>query len=69
MAHLFSNHHETLKKSEREGGKALEKVADREVAEILENSRTEPWRKFNGAAFLIIFLLLHKLKFKMNACF
>ena len=40
MAHLFPNHHDTLKRSEREGGKALEKVADRVVAESLENSRT-----------------------------
>ena len=39
-AHLFPNHHDTLKKSEREGGKALEKIADRVVAESLENSRT-----------------------------
>ena len=29
MAHLFPNQHETLKRSERESGKALEKVADR----------------------------------------
>ena len=40
MAHLFPNHHETLKRSEREGKKALEKVADRVVAQSLENSRT-----------------------------
>ena len=40
MAHLFPNHHETLKRSEREDRKALEKVADRVVAESLENSRT-----------------------------
>ena len=33
IAHLFPNHHETLKRSEREVGKALEKVADRVVAE------------------------------------
>ena len=33
MAHLFPNHHETLKRSEREDGKTLEKVADRVVAE------------------------------------
>ena len=38
MAHLFPNHHETLKRSEREDGKALEKVAaDRVLAESLEN--------------------------------
>ena len=37
MAHLFPNHHETLKRSEREDGKALEKVAaDRVVAESLD---------------------------------
>ena len=40
MAHLFPNHYETLKRSEREGGKALEKVPDPVVAESLENSRT-----------------------------
>ena len=40
MAHLFANHHDTLKRSEREDGKALEKVADRVVAESLENSST-----------------------------
>ena len=40
MAHLFPNHHKTLKRSEQEGGKAQEKVADRVVAESLENSRT-----------------------------
>ena len=40
MVHLFPSHHETLKRSEREDGKALEKVADRVVAESLENSRT-----------------------------
>ena len=40
MAHLFPNHHETIKRSEREGGKAPEKVVDRVVAESLENSRT-----------------------------
>ena len=41
MAHLFPNHHETLKRIERGDGKALKKVAaDRVVAESLENSRT-----------------------------
>ena len=41
MAHLFPNHHETLKRSEREDGKAqLEKVVDGVVDESLENSRT-----------------------------
>ena len=40
MAHLFPSHHETLKRSERKGGKALEKGADRVVAESLENSMT-----------------------------
>ena len=33
MAHLFPSHHETLNRSEREGGKVLEKVDDRVVAE------------------------------------
>ena len=28
MAHLFPNHHETLKRSEREDGKALEKLIE-----------------------------------------
>ena len=51
MAHLFPNHHETLKRSEREDGKALEKVADdRVVADSLE-LEDEPLRKFNGAFF------------------
>ena len=37
MAYLLPNHHETLKRSEWEGGNALEKVAaDRVVAESLE---------------------------------
>ena len=36
MVHLFPNHHETFKRSEREGRKALEKVTDRVVAESLE---------------------------------
>ena len=50
-AHLFPNHHETLKRSEREGGKALEKVADRVVAESLENSRTKRCVKLMGLFF------------------
>ena len=29
IEHLFPKHHETSKRSEREDGKALEKVADR----------------------------------------
>ena len=53
MAHLVSNHHETLKKSELEDGKALEKVADQVKAETLENSRTN--RKFNGVGLLKCF--------------
>ena len=28
MAHLFPNHHETLKRSEREDGKSLEKFIE-----------------------------------------
>ena len=40
MSHLFPDHHQTLKRSEREDGKAPEKVADRVVAESLEDSRT-----------------------------
>ena len=50
MAHLFPNHHETSKRSEREDGKALEKVADR-VAEFGKFGKLEdePLRKFNGA--------------------
>ena len=51
MAHLFPNDHETLKKSEREGGKALEKVADRVVAESLENSRTNRCVNLMGLPF------------------
>ena len=51
MAHLFPNHHETLKKSEREGGKALEEVADRVVAESLENSRTNRCVNLMGQLF------------------
>ena len=41
--HLFPSHHTTLKRSEREDGKALEKVhvvADQVVAESLEKPRT-----------------------------
>ena len=37
MADLFPNHHDRLKRNEREDGKALEKVVDRVVAESLEN--------------------------------
>ena len=56
MAHLVSNHHETLKKSELEDGKALEKVADQVKAESLENSRTNVnLRKFNGVVLLKCF--------------
>ena len=51
MAHLFPNHYETLKKSEWEGGKALEKVADRVVAESLENSRTNRCVHLMGLLF------------------
>ena len=55
MAHLFPNHHETLKRSEREGGKALEKVADRVVAESLENSRTNRCVNLMALLFLKCF--------------
>ena len=51
MAHLLPNHHETLKRSEREGGKALEKVADLVVAESLENSRTNRCINLMGLFF------------------
>ena len=69
IAHLFPNHHETLKRSEREDGKALSKVAaDRVVAESLENSRTN--RCVNlMVLFFLMFLLPYELKFKMNVCF
>ena len=40
MTHLFPIHHKTLKRREREDGKALEKAADRVVAKSFENSRT-----------------------------
>ena len=69
MTHLFPNHYETLKRSEREGGKALEKVADRVVAESLENSRTKRSVNLMGLLFISMFLLPYELKFKMNACF
>ena len=68
MAHLFPNHHKTLKRSEREDGKALEKVADRVVAESLENSWTNRSVNLMGL-FLKMFLLSYKLKSKINACF
>ena len=50
-AHLFPNHNETLKRSEREGGKAVEKVADRVVAESLKNSRTKRCVNLMGLLF------------------
>ena len=56
MAHLFPNHHETLKRSEREDGKAqLEKVVERVLAESLENSRTNLCVNLMGAFFLFFF--------------
>ena len=61
MAHLFPNHHETLKRSEREDGKALEKVhvaADRVVAESLENSRTKRCVNLMGLFFFNVFITL-----------
>ena len=64
MAHLFPNHHKTLKRSEREGEKALEKVSDRVVAESLENSRTN--RCVNSMGMFLS--IPHELKLQMNAC-
>ena len=58
MAHLFPNHHETLKRSEREGGKALEKVAEREVTESLKNSRTNRCVNLMGLFFSNVFITL-----------
>ena len=58
MAHLFPNHHETLKRREREDGKALEKVADRVVAESLENSRSNRCVNLMGLFFLNVFIAL-----------
>ena len=70
MAHLFPNHHETLKRSEREDGKALEKVAaDRVVAESLENSRTNRCVNLMGLFLFFMFLLPYELKFITNVCF
>ena len=82
MANLYPNHHETVKGSEREDGKVLEKGADRVVAESLENSRTNLCVNLMGLffkMFLLLFqmvwiaqvllILLYELKFKMNACF
>ena len=56
MARLFLNHNETLKRSEREGGKALEKVADRVVAESLENSMTNRCVNLMGLFFSNVFI-------------
>ena len=59
MAHLFPNHHETLKRREKEDGKALEKVAaDRVVAESLENSRTNRCINLMGLFFFNVFITL-----------
>ena len=72
MAHLFpkANHHQTLKRSEREDGKALVKVAaDRVVAESLENSRTNRCVNLIGLFLFLMFLLPYELKFKTNVCF
>ena len=70
MAHLFPNHHETLKRSEREDGKALEKVAaDRVVAESLENSITNRCVNLMGLFLFLMFLLPYEPKFKTNVCF
>ena len=67
MAHLFPNHHETLKRSEREDGKAV--AADRVVAESLENSRTNRCVNLMGLFLFLMFLLPYELKFKTNVCF
>ena len=69
MAHVFPNHHETLKKSEREGGKALEKVADRVVAESLENSRTNRCVNFMGLLFKTCFYYPTNLRSKLMHVF
>ena len=58
MAHLFWNHHEMLMRSEQEGGKALENVADRVVAESLENSRTNCCVDLMGLFFSNVFITL-----------
>ena len=56
MAHLFPNHHETLKRSEREDGKAqLEKVVDGVAAESLENSRTNRCVNLMGLFFFCFY--------------
>ena len=55
--------------SEREDGKALEKVADRVVAESLENSWTTRCVNLMDLFFKKMILLSYELKFKMNACF
>ena len=69
MAHLFPNHHEMLKRSEQEDGKALEKVAaDRVVAESLENSRTNRCVNLMGLSLFLMFLLPYELKLKTNVC-
>ena len=61
MPHLFPIHHETLKRKEREGGKALETVADRVVAESLENLRTNRRVNLTGGWFFKMSLLPFKL--------
>ena len=53
MAHLFPNHHETLKY-----GKALEKVAVRVMAESLENSRTNRCVNLMGLFLFNVFITL-----------
>ena len=58
MTHLFLNHHETLKKSEWEDGKSLEKVSDRVVAESLENSRTNRWVNLMALFLFNVFISL-----------
>ena len=59
MAHLFPNHHKTLKRSEQEDGNALEKVAaDRVVVESLENSRTDRCLNLMGLFKKNVFITL-----------
>ena len=47
---------ETLKRSEREDGKALEKVVDGVVAKSLENSRTNRCINLMGLFFFSVFV-------------
>ena len=66
MAQLFPNHHETLKRSERQGGKDLEKVAERVVAEFesLENSRSNRCVNLMG-----LFFQMYSLHYELTTIF